>query len=44
VLTDGITVNTSPTDYFPIDQLQMARFTGERYEGFGPIIEGKSGS
>ncbi len=44
MLLDGITVNTSPTDYFPIDQLQMARFTGERWEFFGPIIEGKARS
>ncbi len=44
VLINGITVNTSPTDYFPIDQLQLARFTGERWEGFGPIIEGKTRS
>jgi branched-chain amino acid transport system substrate-binding protein len=44
VLLDGITVNTSPTDFFPINQLQMARFTGERWEYFGPIIEGKARS
>jgi len=44
VLLDGISVNTSPTDYFPINQLQMARFNGERWEYFGPIIEGKARS
>jgi branched-chain amino acid transport system substrate-binding protein len=31
-------MNTSPTDYRPIKQLQMMRFNGERWEGFGPII------
>jgi branched-chain amino acid transport system substrate-binding protein len=34
----GITINTSPTDYRVIKQLQMMRFKGERWEGFGPII------
>ena len=33
-----ITINTSPTDYRVIKQLQMMRFKGERWEGFGPII------
>jgi branched-chain amino acid transport system substrate-binding protein len=31
-------MNTSPTDYRPIKQLQMMRFNGERWEAFGPII------
>ncbi|MGA7323165.1 MAG: ABC transporter substrate-binding protein [Rhodomicrobium sp.] len=44
VLLDGITVNTSPTDYFPINRLRMARFNGERWEYFGPIIEGRASS
>jgi ABC-type branched-subunit amino acid transport system substrate-binding protein len=38
----GITVTTSATDY-RVKQLQMMRFTGERWEGFGPII-GADGS
>jgi branched-chain amino acid transport system substrate-binding protein len=40
MLLPGITVNTSPTDYAPIKQLQMVRFTGERWELFGPILTG----
>ncbi len=36
----GITINTSPTDYFPIEQLQLVRFSGERYEAIGPVIDG----
>jgi branched-chain amino acid transport system substrate-binding protein len=40
MLLPGITVNTSPTDYAPIKQLQMVRFTGERWELFGPILRG----
>jgi len=37
-LLPGITVNTSPTDYAPIKQLQMMRFKGEKWELFGDII------
>jgi branched-chain amino acid transport system substrate-binding protein len=38
MLLPGITVNTSPDDYYPIKQSQMMRFNGERWERFGPII------
>jgi hypothetical protein len=38
LLLPGIVMNTSPTDYRPIKQLQMMRFNGERWEAFGPII------
>jgi branched-chain amino acid transport system substrate-binding protein len=40
MLLPGITVNTSPTDFFPVQQMQMERFNGERWELFGPIIAG----
>jgi branched-chain amino acid transport system substrate-binding protein len=43
MLLPGITVNTSPTDFAPIKQLQMTRFTGERCERFGAIINGALG-
>ena len=43
MLLPGITVNTSPTDFAPIKQLQMMRFTGERWERFGAIINGALG-
>ena len=32
MLLPGIKVNTSPTDYYPLEQLQLVRFNGERYE------------
>jgi branched-chain amino acid transport system substrate-binding protein len=44
MLLPGITVNTSPTDYFPLEELQMRRFNGEGWENFGPIISGEIGS
>jgi len=42
-LLPGIVVNTSQTDFFPIEQMQMMRFTGERWELFGPVIAGEIG-
>lgn len=36
----GIIVKTSPTNYRPISQLQLIKFNGERFETFGPIIDG----
>ena len=42
VLIDGIKINTSATDFAPIEQLQMMKFTGERWERFGPVISGES--
>jgi branched-chain amino acid transport system substrate-binding protein len=44
MLLPGITINTSANDYFPIKQMQMSRFTGERWEQFGPVYSGKVGS
>jgi branched-chain amino acid transport system substrate-binding protein len=41
MLLPGITINTSPTDFAPIKQIQMARFDGERWRLFGPLITGK---
>jgi branched-chain amino acid transport system substrate-binding protein len=38
----GIVANTSPTDYRVNKQLQMMKFSGERWELFGPIIEDTS--
>lgn len=39
----GVVVNTSATDFFPIEQMQMMRFNGERWEMFGPVIDGAVG-
>jgi branched-chain amino acid transport system substrate-binding protein len=37
-LLPGIAINTSPSDFAPIKQLQMMRFKGERWDLFGDII------
>ncbi|KAA0075010.1 ABC transporter substrate-binding protein [Tardiphaga sp. P9-11] len=39
-LLPGITISTSATDFAPISQLQMQRFTGNKWERFGEIISG----
>jgi branched-chain amino acid transport system substrate-binding protein len=41
MLLPGITVNTSPNDYAPVKQFQMARFDGEHLVRFGPVISGE---
>ncbi|MEA2930600.1 MAG: branched-chain amino acid transport system substrate-binding protein [Hyphomicrobiales bacterium] len=40
MLLPGITINTSEKDFYPIEQMQMQKFNGERWEMFGPIING----
>ncbi len=42
VLLPGIRINTSPTNYRPIRQLQLMRWTGKTWDLFGDIIEGAS--
>lgn len=39
MLLPGVTVSTSPTDYFPIEAVRLLRFNGERWEMFGDVIE-----
>jgi ABC-type branched-subunit amino acid transport system substrate-binding protein len=43
MLLPGITINTSPTDFAPIDQLQLMRFKGQKWEMFGDVISGDVG-
>src|ERR1700741_3540954 len=43
VLLPGVVINTSPSDFAPISQLQLMRFKGERWELFGDIISGDVG-
>jgi branched-chain amino acid transport system substrate-binding protein len=38
----GVKLNTSETDFYPIEQLQMMRFEGERWVTFGPVISGET--
>lgn len=38
MLHSGILLNTSPSDYYPIEQLRMMRFDGRRWAPFGDLI------
>jgi branched-chain amino acid transport system substrate-binding protein len=39
LLLPGIKVNTSPTDFAPIEQEQLAKFDGERWVLFGELFD-----
>ena len=39
MLLPGIKINTSPTDFYPIEQEQLAKFDGERWVLFGEIFD-----
>jgi Periplasmic binding protein len=40
MLLPGIRVNTSPTNYFPINQMQLVRFEGDGWVLFGDVLDG----
>jgi len=42
LLLPGITVNTSPTDFYPIEAVRLARVKGESFELFGDVIASES--
>jgi ABC-type branched-subunit amino acid transport system substrate-binding protein len=42
-LIPGIGINTSPTDFAPIEQLKMMQFKGGKWELFGDIISAETG-
>jgi len=44
MVLEGIKVNTSPTDFYPIQSVRKARFKGETWELFGDIISHEGAS
>ena len=40
-LLPGVKINTSATDFYPIQQLQIMQFKGDKYDLQGPIIDGQ---
>jgi branched-chain amino acid transport system substrate-binding protein len=38
MLLPGIKVNTSPTDYYPIKQVQLMKFDGKQWVRFGEVL------
>jgi ABC-type branched-subunit amino acid transport system substrate-binding protein len=43
MLLPGITANTTPTDFAPVKQVQMAKFDGQRWNLFGELLRGAIG-
>ena len=41
LLLSGIAINTSPTDFAPIEQLQLMKFAGQTWKLFGNVISGQ---
>ena len=37
-LLPGIRINTSPTDFYPIKQVQLMRFDGKTWVRFGELM------
>ena len=42
MLLPGINVSTSPTDFYPIQAVQLERFKGETWDLFGDIMHAES--
>jgi ABC-type branched-subunit amino acid transport system substrate-binding protein len=40
MMLPGIKVNTSPTDYYPIEDMQMMRWSGKQWVRFGNLLSG----
>jgi branched-chain amino acid transport system substrate-binding protein len=40
-LLPGVKINTSATDFYPIEQLQMMQFKGQKWDLFGPVLSGE---
>jgi hypothetical protein len=43
MMLPGIKANTSPDDYFPIEQMQLMKLDGEAWRLFGDVINGEVG-
>jgi branched-chain amino acid transport system substrate-binding protein len=41
-LLPGITVTTSPTDFYPVQAVQLSRFKGDTWELFGDVMHNES--
>ncbi|UZE47873.1 ABC transporter substrate-binding protein [Rhodopseudomonas sp. P2A-2r] len=44
MLLPGIKINTSPTDYFPVEQMQLIRFDGQRWQPLDELVDAEVGS
>ncbi|WP_322516792.1 ABC transporter substrate-binding protein [Rhodopseudomonas palustris] len=44
MLLPGIKINTSSRDYFPVEQMQLIRFDGQRWQPLGELVDAEVGS
>ena len=44
MLLPGIEINTSPTNFAPIQQLQLMRFKGKTWDLSGKVLSGSTGT
>lgn len=44
MLLPGIKINTSAKDYFPVEEMQLIRFDGQRWQPLGEVMDGEVGS
>jgi branched-chain amino acid transport system substrate-binding protein len=44
MVMDGIKVNTSPTDFYPLQSVRLGRFEGEVFKPFSEVISGEAAS
>ena len=42
ILLPGIKINTSPTDFYPIQAVQLSRFKNDSWDLFGEIMHAES--
>jgi hypothetical protein len=42
MLLPGMVIDTSATDFYPLEQMQMMKFDGQRNVRFGPLITAKT--
>jgi branched-chain amino acid transport system substrate-binding protein len=44
LLLPGIKVNTSPTDFYPLQSVQLQKFEGETWKLFGDVLSNEAAS
>jgi branched-chain amino acid transport system substrate-binding protein len=42
LLLPGIKINTSATDFYPIQSVRLARFKGETFDLFGDVLSNEA--
>jgi branched-chain amino acid transport system substrate-binding protein len=42
ILLPGVKINTSPTDFYPIQAVQLARFEGQSFKLFGDVLSNET--